>query len=168
MHAERGREIAVLNGLVRAACRGADTCAAALQATPGPDWRVLLERLREDRRLLLVDLVRCLLLRGLPVPRVRAAMTEVLGPADPSTGFAALRADLELAERGLESQLRRVLADTLVSQPTLEVLSLHYLRLKMRLKEFESAGAAPDAGDDGAPTLPWAADLAAGGIGLLH
>lgn len=166
VRAEREREIAVLRDLVRAACRGADTCAAALQAGPGADWRSLLERLREDRRLLLVDLVRCLLLRGLPAPEVGAAMTEVLGPADPAAGPAALRADLGRAERGLELRLRRALADALVSRPTLEVLSLHYLRLRMRLRDLELADAASTADEGDATARPRPGGPAAGGVGL--
>ena len=159
-----GREIAVLKDLVRSTCRGADLCAAALQeGVADPYWRALLEQLREDRRLLLVDLVRCLLLRGLSVPEVRAAMTEALGPDDPEVGFAFLRVDLEIAERKLELQLRRVLADALVSQPTLELLSLHYLRLQMRLREL-----APTDPAAGAPSRPAAAVAAAGrGPGVL-
>jgi hypothetical protein len=135
------REIGVLKGLVRATCQSADTCAAAAQASAAADpyWTMLLEQLREDRRLLLVDLVRCLLLRGLPVPEVRAAMTEVLGPADPEGDPDLLRADLEIAERKLELALRRVLADVLVSQATLELLGPHYLRLRLRLEELEGA-----------------------------
>ena len=90
-----------------------------------------------------IDLVRCLLLRGTPVPEVRAVMTEVVGPVDPEVGFDLLRFDLEIAERKLELALRRVLADTLVSQSTLELLSLHYLRLQPRLKELEELSRRP-------------------------
>jgi hypothetical protein len=137
------REIAILKDLVRTTCHGADICAAALQAAPAddPHWPTLLEQVREDRRLLLVDLVRCLLLRGLPEAEVRAAMTEVVGPADPEADFDLLRLDLEIAERKLDLSLRRVLADALVSQPTLELLSLHYLRLQMRPKDLGPAAA---------------------------
>jgi hypothetical protein len=130
------REIAILKDLVRTTCHGADICAAALQAAADdPHWPTPLEQIREDRRLLLVDLVRCLLLRGLPEAEVRAAMTEVLGPADPEAGLDLLMIDLEIAGRKLDLSLRRVLADGLVSQPTLELLSLHYLRLQMRPKD---------------------------------
>jgi hypothetical protein len=136
------REIAILKDLVRTTCHGADICAAALQAAPAddPHWPTPLEQIREDRRLLLVDLVRCLLLRGLPEAEVRAAMTEVVGPADPEAGLDLLRIDLEIAERKLDLSLRRVLADALVSQPTLELLSLHYLRLQMRPKSPGATG----------------------------
>ena len=131
------REIAILKDLVRTTCHGADVCAAALQAAPAGDspWLTQLEQVREDRRLLLVDLVRCLLLRGLPEAEVRAAMTEVLGPSDPEAGPELLGIDLEIAGRKLELSLRRVLAGALVSQPTLELLSLHYLRLQMRPRD---------------------------------
>ena len=157
-----GWEIAVLKDLVRSTCQGADICAAALQeGAADPYWRVLLEQLREDRRLLLVDLVRCLLLRGLSVPEVRAAMTEALGPDDPEVGFPFLRVDLEIAERKLEFQLRRVLADALVSQPTLELLSLHYLRLQMRLRELAPTDPPPPA------VRPVATKLPGGGIGTV-
>ena len=139
------REIATLKDLVRGACRSADICAAAAQASADPSWTTLLERLREDRRLLLVDLVRCLLLRGLPVPAVQAVMTEVVGPAEPDDDFDFLRVDLEIAERKLELRLRRALGDPLVSQATLELLSLHYLRLQLRLKELARPAGAADA-----------------------
>lgn len=143
-----GREIAILKDLVRTTCHGADICAAALQAAPAGDshWLTRLEQAREDRRLLLVDLVRCLLLRGLPEAEVRAAMTEVLGPSDPDAGPDLLGIDLEIAERKLELSLRRVLADGLVSQPTLELLSLHYLRQQMRPKDHRGVAAASAAG----------------------
>ena len=137
------REIATLKDLVRTTCHSADTSAAAIQATTDPYWAMLLEQIREDHRLLLVDLVRCLLLRGTPVPEVRAVMTEVVGPVDPEVGFDLLRFDLEIAERKLELALRRVLADALVSQSTLELLSLHYLRLQPRLKELEELSRRP-------------------------
>ena len=104
---------------------------------------MLLEQIREDHRLLLVDLVRCLLLRGTPVPEVRTVMTEVVGPVEPEVGFDLLRFDLEIAERKLELALRRVLADTLVSQSTLELLSLHYLRLQPRLQELDELSRRP-------------------------
>ena len=137
MGIEREREIAILKDLVRTTCHGADVCAAALQAAPAGDtpWLTQLEQVREDRRLLLVDLVRCLLLRGLPEAEVGAAMTEVLGPSDPEAGPELLGIDLEIAGRKLELSLRRVLAGALVSQPTLELLSLHYLRLQMRPRD---------------------------------
>ena len=145
------REIATLKDLVRTTCHSADTSAAAIQATTDPYWAMLLEQIREDHRLLLVDLVRCLLLRGLPVPEVRAVMTEIVGPVDPEVGFELLRFDLEIAERKLELALRRVLADTLVSQSTLELLSLHYLRLQPRLRELEELSRRPAPAPAGLP-----------------
>jgi hypothetical protein len=167
------REIRVLKDLVRATCQSADTCAASAQAggAADPYWAMLLEQLREDRRLLLVDLVRCLLLRGLPVPEVRAAMTEVLAPADPEGDPDLLRADLEIAERKLELALRRVLADALVSQATLELLSVHYLRLRLRLGELEAAAGRRGGGGAAAAVVPAAAIHAAparAGARLLH
>lgn len=146
-----GREIATLKDLVRTTCHGADICAAALQAAPAGDshWLTRLEQAREDRRLLLVDLVRCLLLRGLPEAEVRAAMTEVLGPSDLEAGPDLLGIDLEIAERKLELSLRRVLADGVVSQPTLELLSLHYLRLQMRPRDHRGVAAAASAAAGG-------------------
>ena len=133
----------ILKDLVRTTCHSADTGAAAIQATTDPYWTMLLEQIREDHRLLLVDLVRCLLLRGTPVPEVRTVMTEVVGPVEPEVGFDLLRFDLEIAERKLELALRRVLADTLVSQSTLELLSLHYLRLQPRLQELDELSRRP-------------------------
>jgi hypothetical protein len=166
------REIRVLRDLVRATCQSADTCAAAAQAggAADPYGAMLLEQLREDRRLLLVDLVRCLLLRGLPVPEVRAAMTEVLAPADPEGDPDLLRAELEVAERRLELALRRALADALVSRATLELLGVHYLRLRLRLGELEAAAGRRDGA--AAAVLPTAAAAMAapapGGARLLH
>lgn len=147
------REIGTLKDLVRATCQSADIGAAAIQASTDPQWSALLEQVRGDHRLLLVDLVRCLLLRGQPEASVRAAMTEVLAPAAADEDFGLLRLDLEIAERKLELTLRRVLADTGISQPTLELLSLHYLRLKLRLKDLEVMAGQED-GDEMAAVMP--------------
>ena len=167
------REIAILKDLVRATCHSADISAAATRAATDPYWSMLLEQVREDHRLLLVDLVRCLLLRGQSEASVRGAMTEVLAPAAPDEDFGLLRLDLEIAERKLELTLRRVLADAGISQPTLELLSLHYLRLKLRLKDLETmAGQEDGDGFAVAPALAataWSATaVAAPKGGLLH
>ena len=147
------REIGILKDLVRATCQSADIGAAAIQAAAAADprWLALLEQVRGDHRLLLVDLVRCLLLRGQPEASVRKAMTEVLAPAAPEEDFGLLRLDLEIAERKLELLLRRALADPLVSQATLELLSLHYLRLQLRLKELAPRPATAGADADERP-----------------
>ncbi len=130
------QEIKALKELVRATCHSADVCAAILQASREPCQAMSVEQLREDRRLILVDLVRCLLLRGVPVPEVRSVMTEMVGPVDPHAGEEVLRLDLAIAERKLELTLRRALAEAQVSEPTLELLSVHYLRLQLRLDEL--------------------------------
>jgi hypothetical protein len=128
------REIRALKDLVRATCHSADVCAAILQSPREPYQALSIEQVREDRRLILVDLVRCLLLRGVPVPEVRSIMTEVLGPVD-LTAEEVLRLDLAIAERRLELALRNALADAQMSEATLELLSFHYLRLQLRLRE---------------------------------
>lgn len=167
MGIEREREIAILKDLVRTTCHGADVCAAALQAAPAGEspWLTQLEQVREDRRLLLVDLVRCLLLRGLPEAEVGAAMTEVLGPSDPEAGPELLGIDLEIAGRKLELSLRRVLAGALVSQPTLELLSLHYLRLQMRPRDAAGGVARRRYQDQRAPAATTAATTVRNGGG---
>jgi hypothetical protein len=131
------REIRALKDLVRATCHSADVCAAILQSPREPYQTLSIEQVREDRRLILVDLVRCLLLRGVPVPEVRSIMTEVLGPVDPTAEGEVLRLDLAIAERRLELALRNALADAQMSEATLELLSVHYLRLQLRLRESD-------------------------------
>jgi hypothetical protein len=151
------REIRALKDLVRATCHSADVCAAILQSPREPYQILSVEQVREDRRLILVDLVRCLLLRGVPVPEVRSLMTEVLGPVDPEADEEVLRLDLAIAERKLELALRNALADAQISQATLELLSFHYLRLQLRLSERDempyAALAFASAPVDGAPRV---------------
>lgn len=135
------QEIRALKDVVRATCHSADICAAILQGSSDPYKAMLLEQLREDRRLILVDLIRCLLLRGVPVPEVRALMTEMVGPVDPDAGEEVLRLDLAIAERKLELALRRALDGAQVSEPTQELLSLHYLRRQLRASELPELSA---------------------------
>ena len=89
--------------LARATCHSADVCAAILQSPREPYQILSVEQIREDRRLILVDLVRCLLLRGVPVPEVRSLVTEVLGRVNPEADEEVLRLDLAIAERKLGS-----------------------------------------------------------------
>jgi hypothetical protein len=151
-------EIAVLKDLLRATEGSADIAAAMASQVTDPFLSVRLEQLREDRRLLLLDLVRCLLLRGLPEAEVRTAMTEVLRPVDPTANLESLRLDLALADRKLELALRRVLLEAKVSQSTLELLSLHYLRLQLHGELLEPTA-------ETVPAMPLAL---AGASTLIH
>ena len=76
-----GSEIAILKELAHATCCSADHCAAAARAAGEGYRRMVIEQLCGDRRLLLVDLIRCLLLRGVPEDEVHRVITE--GPATP-------------------------------------------------------------------------------------
>ena len=84
-------------------------------------------------------------------------MTEVVGPVDPAAEEEVLRLDLAIAERKLELALRDTLADAQISQATLELLSFHFLRLQLRLKERDDLPCAAltfaGAPSDGAPRV---------------
>ena len=124
-------EISVLKHLVRATCQSADQCATASRACLHDARAPALDQLCEDRRRLAADLVRCLLLRGVPEPDVRMALTS--GPHVTLTGIGlgALWIDVEIAEKKLHETLRQVLANTVLSEPVRELLSLHFLRFKL-------------------------------------
>jgi hypothetical protein len=80
-------------------------------------------------------------------------MTEVLRPVDPAAGLASLHADLLLADRRLKLALRRVLLEASICQSTLELLSLHYLRMQLH-------GELPEPTPDPLPFLPYATPVA--------
>jgi hypothetical protein len=133
-------EIAILEELTRATCQSADRCALASRACGEGHRRIVIEQLCEDRRLLLIDLIRCLLLRGMPVADVRRTITSL-----PCTGFAAadidvIWIDVEIAERKLHRALRAALQDQAVSDSVRELLSLHYLRIKLHHDELDGLG----------------------------
>jgi hypothetical protein len=138
------QEIAILHDLVRATCHSADRCAVAARAAGESYRKVVLDQLCEDRRLLLVDLIRCLLLRGVPVPDVRKAIT--LTP--PSlmmtvTDIDVVWIDVEMAEMRLHHALRDALADWRLSESVRELLSLHYLRVKLHHDELDDLAGRP-------------------------
>jgi hypothetical protein len=130
-------EIAILNDLVRATCHSADRCGAASRTCGGSYRQMVIEQLCEDRRLLLVDLIRCLLLRGVPVPEVRRAITLVPTPTLTVADLDVIWIDVEIAERKLHRALRQALEDPLLSEPVRELLSLHYLRVRLHHDELD-------------------------------
>ncbi len=129
-------EISLLKELVRATCQSTDRCAMASRACPDGYRRVVVEQLCEDRRLLLVDLIRCLLLRGVPVPEVRRSVTDEAMSALPVVDIDVVWIDVEIAERKLHRVLRKALEDAALSEPVRELLSLHYLRIGLHHDEL--------------------------------
>lgn len=129
-------EIAILNDLVQATGCSAARCAVAARACDGLR-KLAVEQLCEDRRLLLIDLIRCLLLRGVPVPEVRRSITR--GPTAPfaAADIDVIWIDVEIAERKLHLALRRALNDPALTDSVRELLSLHYLRIKLHHDELE-------------------------------
>ena len=125
------REIAVLNELVHATCQSADRFAAAGRICTDAYRKMVLDQLCEARRLLLIDLIRCLLLRGVPVPDVRKAVTAIPPSLTVCGDDAIVSADIGIAERKLHATLRRALSDPCLSEPVQELLSLHYLRFEL-------------------------------------
>jgi hypothetical protein len=144
----RSQEIVLLNDLIRATCYSADRCADAARVCDGYR-RMVLEQMCEDRRLLLIDLVRCLLLRGLPVPEVQESITAV--PAHPATlaGVDVMWINVEFAERKLHLTLRGIIEDPAVTDPVKELLSVHYLRLKLHHDELDGVAASGPVATDG-------------------
>jgi hypothetical protein len=137
----RRSEIAILEELTRATCQSADRCAVASRAGgESSHRRIVIEQLCEDRRLLLIDLIRCLLMRGVPVADVRRTITRL-----PCTAFAAadidvIWIDVEIAERKLHRVLCAALQDPALSDAVRELLSLHYLRIKLHHDELDGLG----------------------------
>ncbi|MDF1586104.1 hypothetical protein [Marinimicrococcus flavescens] len=141
---EEKPEIGLLKGLVQTVCRNADLCAAARQAAPDEDWAGLLDRLRADHGSLLRDLLGCLMLRDLPAREVRQLVMDTVppegeAPARPARkDFSFFRSDLEHAEQHLEDSLRCLLAGGAMRDAELELLSLHYLKMPLRLRDLAS------------------------------
>lgn len=133
-------EIGVLKDLVRAACHSTDRYAMARRACADGYRKLAIEQLCEDRRLLLVDLIRCLLLRGVPVPEVRRSVVDEAMSALPIVDAALVWIDVEIADRRLHAMLQAGLDDPTLSEPVRELLSLHYLRLRLHRDEVEDVG----------------------------
>jgi hypothetical protein len=139
-----GEEIAILNDLVRATCHSADRCAASGRACVDGYRKVVIEQLCEDRRLLLIDLIRCLLLRGVPVPEVRKLITLVPMALPTVADLDVIWIDVEIAERKLHRSLRSALVNPHLSDSVRELLSLHYLRFRLHHDELDGlAGQRP-------------------------
>lgn len=150
---QKQREIEALKELVRVACKCVDRCSAAGRIDRDPYRAMVADQICEDRRLLLIDLVRCLLLLGVPVPAVRKLITAP-PPALVIDGDGDLvSADIEIAEQRLQMLLRQTLSDPLISASVQELLSLHYLRLKLHHDEIDDIIGLP-IGTDPA-RLPW-------------
>lgn len=133
-------EIGLLKELVRATCHSTDRYAMASRACADGYRKMLVEQFCEDRRLLLVDLMRCLLLRGVPVPEVRRSVTDEALFALPVVDAEGVWIDVELAERRLHAVLRQALEHVNLSEPVRELLSVHYLRFRLHHDELESLG----------------------------
>lgn len=147
-------EIAILKDLAHATCHSADRCATAARASAESYRKVVVEQLCEDRRLLLIDLIRCLLLRGVPVPDVQRTITDLPGVAVPTVSDVdVIWIDVEIAERKLHKVLRRALEDPALSDPVRELLSLHFLRIKLHHDEMDGLGGRDSLAANGAPAL---------------
>lgn len=144
------REIALLKQLLAATCRSADRLAAADREGGSAYERVALEQLADDCRALLLDLVRCLLLREVPVLEVRHAVTSV--HAAPHGDAGGVVAGINHAEGELRHALRQALSKPGISEPIQELLSIHYLRLE--LHHGDVAAAQPVIGADPVRSLP--------------
>lgn len=137
----KNQEIAILNDLVRATCHSTDRCTAAARACEDGYRKMVIEQLCEDRRLLLVDLIRCLLLRGVPVPEVRKSIKLAPCAAIPVIDVDVLWIDVEIAEKRLHQALRAALEDPQLSEPVRELLSLHWLRIRLHHDELDGLAA---------------------------
>ena len=133
-------EIAILKELTRATCQSADHCARAARVCAHGYRKVVIDQLCEDRRLLLVDLMRCLLLRGVPVPEVRETVVGEPTASLPVADIGVVWIDVEIAERNLHLVLRHTLEDNALSEPVRDLLSLHYLRIKLHHDELDGLG----------------------------
>jgi hypothetical protein len=135
------QEITILNDLVRATCHSTDRCATAVRACEDGYRKMVIEQLCEDRRLLLVDLIRCLLLRGVPVSEVRKSITLAPVAAIPVVDVDVIWIDVEIAEKKLHGALRSALEDPMLSESVRELLSLHYLRIRLHHDELDGLAA---------------------------
>lgn len=137
----RRSEIAILDELIRATCCSADRCAGAARSVGEGYRRMAIEQLCDDRRRLVIDLIRCQLLRGVPEDQVRRSITgQPAGPLHAVMDVDVVWIDVEIAERKLHMVLRRALEDPALSEPVREVLSLHYLRHKLHHDALEGLG----------------------------
>lgn len=132
-------EISVLTELAHATCHSADRFAAATRACTDSYRGLVLEQCCDDRRRLVVDILRCLLLRGVPIPEARRAIT--LAPMASLMGVDVdvLWIDVEMAERKLHRAMSRALRNPALSEPVRELLSVHYLRLMLHHDELAEA-----------------------------
>lgn len=132
-------EISVLTELAHATCHSADRFAAAARACSDSYRSLVLEQCCDDRRRLVVDILRCLLLRGVPIPEARRAIT--LAPLCGLTGVDVdvLWIDVEMAERRLHRAMSRALRDSVLSESVRELLSVHFLRIKLHHDELADA-----------------------------
>lgn len=124
-------EISILKELARATGHSADRCTLAARVCADVYRKVVIEQLLEDRRLLLIDLMRCLLLRGVPEAEVRHAVTQGAFTSLPTVDVDVAWIDVEIAERKLYLVLRAALEAPTLSDAVRELLSLHYLRFKL-------------------------------------
>lgn len=122
-------EILALERLVRLAGAAVDAHARRIAAEPEPGARAELDGRLEARRRLFADLVRCLLLRGVPPARVTGLLRETLAateaprpPADPDDATGP-------ADRRLLAAIEVAFARRRPSPAVAEMLGLHYLRL---------------------------------------
>ena len=100
-------EITILNDLAHATCHSADRLAAAARACADSYRGLVLDQCCDDRRRLVVDILRCLLLRGVPVPIARLAITPTSRPPFTGVDLDVLWIDVEMAERKLHRALSR-------------------------------------------------------------
>ncbi len=147
-------EIDLLKELVRATCHSTDRYAMASRACTDGYRKMVIEQLCEDRRMLLVDLIRCLLLRGVPVPEVRRSVTDEALCALPVVDTEVVWIDVEIAERKLHHVLRQALGDAMLTDSVRELLSLHYLRIRLHHDELDGLGGRRALADLADPDLP--------------
>jgi len=130
-------EITILNDVAHATCHSADRFAAAARACADSYRGLVLDQCCDDRRRLVVDILRCLLLRGVPVPIARRAITPTSTPPFTGVDLDVLWIDVEMAERKLHRALSRALRDPTLSEPVRDLLSVHYLRLKLHHDDLD-------------------------------
>jgi hypothetical protein len=133
-------EISILKELARATGHSTDRCTLAARVCGDVYRKVVIEQLLEDRRLLLIDLMRCLLLREVPETEVRRAVTEGAFTSLPTVDVDVAWIDVEIAERNLYLALRAALEDPTLSDAVRELLSLHYLRFKLHHDALDGFG----------------------------
>lgn len=151
----RSGEIIVLNELAHATCHCADRFAAAARVCADSYRGLVLEQGCDDRRRLLVDILRCMLLRGVPVPEARHAITPPPPAVLTGVDLDVLWIDVEFAERKLHRAMAKAIKNPELSEPVRELLSVHYLRFKLHhdeLGEIADRHVAPTLGLEQRPT----------------